>query len=600
MTSLLGAQPVPGGVRFAVRARDAAAVELCLFQGTEETRLDMQREGDTFSVLVPGTKIGQRYNFRGHGQWNPEQGLFFDPTKLLVDPYARQLDERFIWDPQLAQRGNDTAALVPKAIVTEVLADKPMPPPLFKPGALIYELNVRGFTINHPQVPAFLRGTVAALAQPAVIAHLHKLRVGAVELMPIVAWIDERHLPPLGLHNVWGYNPIAPMALDPGLVPGGVPELCATVAALRAAGIGVILDIVFNHTGESDLAGPILSLRGLDNRCYARAPDGSLVNDTGTGNTLNVADRAVRDLILESLRHFARCGVDGFRFDLATVLARDPAFDPRAPIFDEIARDPLLQDRIMVAEPWDVGPGGYQLGRFPANWLEWNDRYRDDVRRFWRGDPHTASVLATRMMGSSDIFTGNISRSVNFIAAHDGFTLADLVSYATKHNDDNGEANRDGRDENYSWNNGVEGASDDPVISARRQANVRALLATLFASRGTLMLCAGDEFGRTQLGNNNAYAQDNEITWLNWRDRDTFLEGFVCQLAAARAAYLSHIAADFVSEAEWRDLGGDAMTPEKWNSASLPGFEVHIPLKGGKPLVIRLDRRLTQCLMKSE
>jgi glycogen operon protein len=597
MTPRLGAEPVPGGVHFAVRARDAAAVELCLFHDTEETRLDMQREGDIFSLTVPGTGIGQRYNFRAHGDWNPEQGLFFDPAKLLMDPYARQLDERFIHDPRLAQRGEDTAALVPKAIVTEVLADKPMPAPLFKPGQLIYELNVRGFTINHPRVPAFLRGTVAALAHPDVIAHLQKLRVGAVELMPIVAWIDERHLPPLGLHNVWGYNPVVPMALDPGLVPGGVPELCATVAALRAAGIGVILDLVFNHTGESDLAGPVLSLRGLDNRCYARAPDGSLVNDTGTGNTLNAADGAVRDLILESLRHFARCGVDGFRFDLATVLARDPAFDPRAPIFDEIAQDPLLQDRVMVAEPWDVGPGGYQLGQFPPNWLEWNDRYRDDVRRFWRGDPHTAGVLATRMMGSSDIFRGDISRSVNFVAAHDGFTLADLVSYATKHNDDNGEANRDGQGENYSWNNGVEGATDDPAITGRRKADVKALLATLFASRGTLMLCAGDEFGRTQLGNNNAYAQDNKITRLDWQDRDTDLEDFVCRLAAARAEYLSQDAADFVAEAEWRDLDGEAMTPDKWNAGSLAGFEARIPLASGKSLLIRLDRSTMQCIV---
>lgn len=587
----LGSHLVPGGVHFAVRAPDAAKVELCLFANSQETRIPLGREGDIHAATVPGIAAGQRYGFRAHGDWAPTQGRFFDPAKLLVDPYAKLLDGCFQYHPGLREPGQDTALWVPKAVITSMLPVASTPPPLLKRGGLIYELNVRGFSFRHPDIPPAQRGTIAALAHPAIVAHFQKLKVSAIELMPVVAWIDERHLPPLGLHNAWGYNPVVPMALDPRLAPGGIEELRGTVAALRQAGIGVILDLVFNHTGESDIAGPILSLRGLDNRCYAHAADGSLINDTGTGNTLNAAEPAVHALILESLRHFAACGVDGFRFDLATVLARDPDFDPHAPIFDAIARDPLLRDRILIAEPWDIGPGGYQLGKFPPGWLEWNDRYRDDVRRFWRGDSRTAGALATRMMGSSDIFSDVTSRSVNFIAAHDGFTLADLVSYAAKHNDANGEANRDGRDENYSWNNGAEGPSDDAAIVNRRRADLKALLSTLFASRGTIMLCAGDEFGRTQKGNNNAYAQDNETTWLDWLGRDTELEDFTAGLASLRRRSLADQAADFVETATWCDLSGNAMTSDRWDAASLQGFEVHIPMNGHSVLMIRADQK---------
>jgi glycogen operon protein len=598
MTLPLGAHPVAGGVCFAVRARDAQGLELCLFTGSREERLQMRRDGDVFVATVAGVSAGQRYGFRAHGDWNPKAGRFFDAAKLLVDPYAKLLDGRFFYDPRLSQHGEDTGLLVPKAVVADAAPRKAQPTPIFKPGGLIYELNVRGFSRNHAEVPPSQRGTIAALAHPAVIAHLQKLRVNAVELMPIVAWIDERHLPPLKLHNAWGYNPVVPMALDPGLAPGGIDEFAATVAALSDAGIGVILDLVFNHTGESDVMGPILSLRGLDNRCYARAPDGTLINHTGTGNMLDARDASVQALILESLRHFAGLGVDGFRFDLATVLARHPNFDPHAPIFAAIAGDPLLHDRILIAEPWDVGPGGYHLGQFPSGWLEWNDRYRDDVRRFWRGDGRTAGALATRMTGSSDIFRGETTRSVNFIAAHDGFTLTDLVSYAGKHNEANGEENRDGRDDNYSWNNGVEGRTDNPAIQGRRKADVRAMLATLFASRGSIMLCAGDEFGRTQAGNNNAYAQDNETTWLDWQDRDTELEDFVAKLAASRAEYLADEAADLVAQAEWRDLNGEMMTPEKWDAEFLEGFDVRIPLKNGTCLSLRVDRKTRQCILQ--
>lgn len=590
MTPVPGARPHSNGIQFAVRARDAAYVDLCLFDGDRETQVRMQRQ-DEFHVAVADVQLGQRYGYRAHGPWAPEQKLLFDYSKLLVDPYAMRLDRRFKHDPALATRGVDTGSLVPKAIVTPSPAARSLQPPLFSPGGLIYELNVRSFTQRHPAIPAHMRGTIRALAHPAIIAHLQKLRVSAIELMPIVAWIDERHLPPLGLRNAWGYNPVVPMAIDPGLAPGGFEELEDTIVDLRRAGIGVILDLVLNHTGESDIQGPTLSLRGLDNRCYAHDPDGALINDAGTGNILDASDPAVRTLMLDTLRHFASLGVDGFRFDLATILARSPAFDPNAPIFAAIREDPMLRDRVMIAEPWDIGPGGYQLGRFPAGWLEWNDRYRDDVRRFWRGDAGMAGPLATRLMGSSDIFAGETTRSVSFVAAHDGFTLADTVSYAQKHNDANGENNRDGHGENCSWNNGAEGPTGDLSILARRQKDLRALLATLFASRGTIQLTAGDEFGHSQQGNNNAYAQDNEITWLDWEDRDLALESFAADCAQMRAAFPELSETRFLDQAEWYDLSGNRMTDDAWQAASTDGFEVHIAKASAGILSIRIDRR---------
>jgi glycogen operon protein len=570
---LLGAEVMDGGTQFAVRS--ATPVTLCLFDDAGERRIPMSGADGVWHTEVEGVGAGTRYGYRAA----------VDPAKLLVDPYAIQLDRPFRYDPRLGEPGIDTTALVPRAVVTPP-PTVPVAPPLFTPGGLIYELNVRGFTMRHPDVPEQQRGTIAALAHPAVIAHLTKLKVAAIELMPIVAWIDERHLPPLGLTNSWGYNPVVPMAIDPRLAPGGVAELVETVAALRSAGIGVILDLVFNHTGESDRLGPTLSLRGFDEALYyAHAPDGSLVNDTGTGNTLDCSRPEVRALILESLRHFARCGVDGFRFDLATILARGPGFDPHAPIFAEIAADPLLASRVMIAEPWDIGPGGYQLGQFPKHWLEWNDRYRDDVRRFWRGDG-SAGDLATRIAGSADFFGPGDTRTVNFLAAHDGFTLADLVSYAERHNYANGEDNRDGHGDNLSWNNGVEGPSDDPTLRQRRGDDLRALLATLFASRGTIMLTAGDEFGRTQQGNNNAYAQDNAIGWVDWQDRDRDLEDFVAALAAFRAANeLDAVTA--YADADWRALDGEVMTTDRWHDA--PGFELRLA-DGDDQIALRIDR----------
>jgi glycogen operon protein len=584
VTPGLGAQLSGGITRFAVRAPLAEALDLCLFDGAAETRRPMTRVGETWVAEVPGDLSGSSYGYRAHGTFDPAQGLWFDPAKLLVDPRALELDRRFVQHPRLGVFGEDTADLAPRAVVSGPLAEVVHQSPRFARGGLIYELNVAGFTALHPDVPPAIRGTVAALAHPAIIAHLKKLHVSAVELMPVIAWIDERHLPPLGLANHWGYNPVAPMALDPGLCPGGVAELRHAVAALHEAGIGVILDLVFNHTGESDVHGGTLCLRGLDPAAYATAPDGRLINDTGCGNTLDFADPAVRRLMIDSLVHFVRhCGIDGFRFDLAPVLARGPGFDPQAPIFAQLAAEPCLADRVMIAEPWDIGPGGYQLGRFPANWLEWNDRYRDDVRRFWKGEA-TVGNVATRIAGSSDVF-GQDCRSVNFLAAHDGFTLADTVAYADRHNHANGEDNRDGHGENHSWNCGTEGPSDDPLVIARRAADARALLGTLFASTGTIMLTAGDEFGRSQQGNNNAYCQNMPI---DWERCDAALEDHVAGLAAARTARLAEYTR-FPENGRWLSLEGAPMADWQWQDPATQGF-IHEdpPERGGGRL--RVDR----------
>jgi glycogen operon protein len=547
-----GATVLPDGIRFTVRSGAAKRIWVSLFdeRGRREIRrLELSPEGDgVHSLFVPGFKAGTLYGLRADGEYDPARGLWFDPDKLLIDPYAVEIDRPVVYDPRLAARrgeGGDTAPLVPKAVATR------LPPPVSReatrvvPGGLIYELTVRAFTKLHPAVPEAARGTISALAHPAVVRHLKKLKVSAVELMPITAWMDERHLAPLGLTNAWGYNPVSFMALDPRLAPGGLVELRKTVATLHAAGIGVILDLVFNHTGEGDESGPTLSFRGLDNLAYYRHVSGKaarLANDSGTGNTIATQHPVVRELVLDSLRHFVvQAGVDGFRFDLATVLGRDDeGFSPNAPLLDAIRSDPILADRVLIAEPWDIGPGGYQLGHFGPPFLEWNDRYRDDVRRFWRGDPGTVGVLATRLSGSSDVFrrsSAATTRTVNFIAAHDGMAIADLVRYEEKHNEANGEENRDGHNENFSWNNGIEGETDDPRIVAARRLDQRALLATLFASRGTIMLTAGDEFGRTQGGNNNAYAQDNEVTWLDWKRRDTELERYAVALADMRKRF---------------------------------------------------------------
>ncbi|WP_312222405.1 glycogen debranching protein GlgX [Rhizobium rhizoryzae] len=576
--SFLGAILSADGVTFAVQSTHATGVEVCIFdaEGRQELqRLPMTPQGyGRFTLAVPGLGEGTRYGLRASGPHDPDRGLWFDPAKLLVDPYAKELDRPYTYDPRLSEFGLDTGDLVPKAIVT---ADRPVTskPPVFCKGGLIYELGVRPFTMLHPDVPQHERGTLKALAHPSVIAHLKRIGVDAVELLPITAWIDERHLPPLGLTNGWGYNPVTFMALDPRLAPGGMAELSETVAELHRHGIGVILDLVFNHTGESDRYGATLSFRGLDNpSLYRHQPDnpGALINDTGTGNTVACDHSTVRRMIVDTLRHFVlNAGVDGFRFDLGTILGRShEGFSRHSDTLLAITQDELLAHRILIAEPWDIGPGGYQLGNFPTPFLEWNDRARDDMRCYWRGDPSKTGTLANALAGSSDIFSSHgetETRTVNFIAAHDGFTLMDLVSYAHKHNEANGEDNRDGHNENHSWNNGIEGTTPLSAVVSGRKRDVKALLSTLFSTRGTIMLTAGDEGGRSQQGNNNAYAQDNEITWLDWRTLDEELLAHTAELAAIRRRFAAFADLDFFhgdGDIAWLNELGEPMTIADW------------------------------------
>lgn len=597
-----GAKPGRKGTRFTVWSAAADQLWVCLFDpetGHEIDRVTMARDSlGIHSVEIPGIGPGALYGLRADGAYAPEDGLWFDPNKLLVDPMAVTLDRPFTYDARLAARREDdidTAPLMPKAIVPAAARPLKAKPPIFKPGGLIYEIQVRAFTMLHPDLPPALRGTVAALAHPAIIAHLKRIGVNAVELMPITAWIDERHLGPLGLRNSWGYNPVALMALDPRLCPGGIVELRATVAALRKAGIGVILDLVFNHTGESDIHGPTLSLRGLDARAYFRhSADGQLVNDTGCGNTLACDHPATRRLVLDALRHFvSQAGVDGFRFDLAPIMGRSAhGFDPNAALLAEMTTDPLLADRVLIAEPWDIGPGGYQLGQFPTPFLEWNDRARDRIRRFWRGDHHMLGDFITALAGSSDIYAPPVTRSVNFIAAHDGFTLADMVAYAHKHNEANGEHNRDGHNENLSWNNGAEGATEDEDILCARARDLRALLATLFASCGSIMLTAGDEFGRRQNGNNNAYAQDNPISWLDWQARDIELEAYCADLATIRRNHpgLGNPRLLDAGGVRWLTPGGTEMSVDDWHAPEGAAITMLLIEAGAGGLAMLLNR----------
>lgn len=605
--SRFGAVPDADGTRFTVWSGAAERMWVCLYDGAHEAaRVELARDGDgLFTAVVPGVGAGARYGLRADGPYDPDAGLWFDPAKLLVDPHALALDAPFAYDPRLAAARDaalDTAPLMPKAIVTDLPPPRAPEPVRFRPGGLIYETQVRAFSLRHPEVPPALRGTVAALAEPAVIHHLQRIGVDAVELMPITAWIDERHLPPLGLSNAWGYNPVAYLAPDPRLCPGGIAELRATVDALHAAGIGVLLDVVFNHTGESDRLGPTLSLRGLDARAYFRhAPEGWLINDTGCGNTLDCTHPATRRLVLDAMRHFVgQAGVDGFRFDLAPILGRTATgFDPEAPLLREMRADPMLGSRLLIAEPWDIGPGGYNVGRFPKPFLEWSDGYRDRVRRFWQGADYSLGDFVTALAGSGDTWSPGESRGVSFIAAHDGFALADIPAYAHKHNHANGEQNRDGHEPNHSWNNGTEGPTDDPGIRAARHADVKALLATLFMSRGAIMLTAGDEFGRSQGGNNNAYCQDNAITWLDWQHRDLGLETWVALLAhlrrkipeLARPALLTgRVSAEGLPDVAWLTPAGAAMQTADWEAPGTPAFAMVLARDTGERFAVLFNR----------
>jgi glycogen operon protein len=581
----VGVTVVNGGVQVAVMSRNAARIFFCVFEdGKEAARIALpQRLGDVHYGFIPGVRAGARYGFRVEGPWDPDSGHRFDVSKLLLDPYALAIDGPFRHHSDLALRGQDTSALVPKGIVTSVSADaKPLPPhrPRF-----IYEIPVKAFTELHPGIASEKRGTVSALGDPAIVAHLKRLGVDTVELMPLAAWTDERHLAPLKLSNAWGYNPVSFLAPDPRLAPGGLGEIRAAVDALHAEGIRVVLDVVFNHTGESDEHGAVLSLRGLDNALYYRHAGGRLVNDTGCGNTLALDERPVMQLAMDAMRSWVtRTGIDGFRFDLAPVMGRRATgFDTNAPLLAAIEQDPLLSQLIMIAEPWDVGPGGYRLGQFPARWQEWNDRYRDDVRRFWRGDAHAAGALATRLTGSSDIFAPHRppSASINYVAAHDGFTLRDAVTYTLKNNHANGEQNRDGNAHEPTWPGGDE----------------KALLATLFLSRGTPMLTAGDEFGRSQRGNNNAYAQDNETTWLDWNTADQPLIDFTASLVKLRQSQPLLCADSFLSGER---LNGGPHPDAQWLGTDGESLNWHDPETGVVVLVLADETtRLALCFNRT-
>jgi glycogen operon protein len=542
------------GTNFALFSERATTVELCLFDDERlsgslgrfptsvETRLPLTEvDGHVWHGYLPGVMPGQRYGYRVDGPWEPHRGLRFNPTKLLVDPYALAIDGRLDWHeavfghssggPDDQRDRRDSAPHVPRSVVADTLfpwGDDTHPRTAWH-DTVIYELHVKGFTALHPDVPPRLRGTYAGLASPPVIDYLVGLGVTAVELMPVHHFVSEPQLLRRGLTNYWGYNTLGYFAPHSEYSSSGtrgeqVREFKSMVLALHAAGIEVILDVVYNHTAEGDQFGPTLSLRGIDNPSYYRLAAGdqrSYVDFTGCGNTLNAGHPEVLHLILDSLRYWVTdMHVDGFRFDLASALARGMhAADRLSSFFDLIHQDPVVSAVKLIAEPWDLGEGGYQVGNFPVLWTEWNGKYRDAVRDFWRGRGASLAEMGYRLTGSSDLYQGSArkpSASINFVTAHDGFTLRDLVSYDRKHNESNGEHNRDGTDDNRSWNCGVEGDTDDPDVLALRRRQQRNFLATLFLSQGVPMLVAGDELGRTQRGNNNGYCQDNDVSWVDW------------------------------------------------------------------------------------
>lgn len=536
----LGASCERDGVNFAIFSAAAEDVELCLFSagGAEEHRYRLPACTDgVWHGFVPGIREGQQYGFRVHGPYEAERGLRFNPAKLLIDPYARELSGDIDWraevfdfdtgqtDQALIRSSSDSAQYVPRSVVRSAIAPAERGPRIPWDETIIYEMNVRGYTIRHPAINACDRGTFRGMRHRDVLEYLRALGVTAVELMPVHAFVDEQFLAARGLRNFWGYNTLSYFAPASRLLGGGpIADFRDMVNTIHDTGLEVILDVVYNHTAEGGRLGPTLSFRGIDNRAYYRLlPDepGEYVNDTGCGNTMNTGHPAVRRLILDSLRYWVETfGVDGFRFDLAVTLGRtDAGFDGEHALFTSMREDRVLKHVKLIAEPWDVGPGGYQLGGFQPGWAEWNDRFRDAARRFWRGDAGLALELAQRVHGSSELFEPGgrgPSSSVNFVTSHDGFTLADLVSYAERHNEANGEDNRDGHRENLSSNHGVEGPTDDRGISAARRQHRLTLLTTLFCSHGTPMLLAGDEFGNSQSGNNNAYCQDNATGWIDW------------------------------------------------------------------------------------
>jgi glycogen operon protein len=606
----LGATWDGAGVNFALFSENADGVELCLYDGPsgdeETTRIPLTERTDlVWHVYLPEVRPGQRYGYRVHGPYDPANGHRFNPAKLLLDPYAKAIDGTLRWsdslfgyrfggdDPDLTADERDSAASIPKAVAIDPAFtwgdDRPLRIPLEE--TILYEVHVKGLTARHPDVPPALRGTYAGLASPAVIDYLQALGVTAVELLPVHQFVADKHLVERGLTNYWGYNSIGFLAPDVRYARGrGLGEQVhafkTMVRTLHDAGIEVILDVVYNHTGEGNHLGPTLGFRGIDNASYYRLVPGDrryYMDYTGCGNTLNLTHPRTLQLIMDSLRYWVlEMHVDGFRFDLASTLARElHDVDRLGSFFDVIHQDPLISQVKLIAEPWDLGAGGYQVGNFPVLWAEWNDQYRDTVRRFWRGDEGMVSALGYRLTGSSDIYGTGGRRpfaSINFVVAHDGFTLRDLVNYDRKHNEANGEDNRDGSDNNLSWNHGVEGPTTDKEIVALRGRQARNLLATLLLSQGVPMLCGGDEIGRTQGGNNNAYCQDNEISWFDWeldRERRNLLE-FTRALIALRRQHPGlrrrqffhgrRIRGSEVKDITWFRPDGKEMTDEDWQN----------------------------------
>ncbi len=595
------------GVNFAVFSAHAERIELCLFDAAgrrEVARLPMPECTDeVWHGYLPEARPGQLYGYRAFGPYEPRHGHRFNPHKLLLDPYARQISGELRWSDVLfgyrvgAGRADltfdrrDSAPAMPKSVVVDDSFhwgdDRPPCVPWER--TVIYEAHVRGLTMLREDIAPRERGTFAALADPRFIDHLQRLGITALELLPIHAFLQDRFLVSKGLKNYWGYSTLGFFAPEPRYLiePWMRNELKVAVRRLHAAGIEVILDVVYNHTCEGSEMGPTLSWRGFDNASYYRAmPDEPryLINDTGTGNTINISHPRVLQMVMDSLRYWVeQYHVDGFRFDLGTILGREPGgFDPGSGFFDAIRQDPVLSRVKLISEPWDIGPGGYQVGNHPPGWGEWNDRYRDGVRKFWRGDSGMRSDLAARLTGSAELFDRRRRRpwaSVNFLSSHDGYTLHDLNAYEQRHNEANGEDNRDGHSDNHSNNWGAEGETDDSGIIATRQSVVRAMLATLFASAGTPMLLGGDELARTQGGNNNAYCQDNEISWFDWTRAATeeakALQRFTARCIALRhrlpplrPAIFLHGGAEVspgLADIAWFDQFGQAMTPDAWN-----------------------------------
>ena len=592
------------GVNFSLFSANAEKVELCIFDAKgrrEVQRIELrERTDDAWHAYLPEARPGLLYGYRVHGPYEPERGQRFNPNKLLIEPYAKHIQGQLKWSnahfgyrvghpkEDLSFDKHDNAAGMPKSRVIDPAFtwgdDRPPRTPFHD--TVIYELHVRGFTMRHPDVPPELRGTYAGLATAPVIEHLLRLGVTAVELMPVHAFVDDRHLLARGERNYWGYNTIGFFAPDMRYsATGRISEFKTMVKTLHTAGIEVILDVVYNHTAEGNQMGPTLSFRGVDNASYYRLvpQDPRYYMDfTGCGNTLNMQHPRVLALLMDSLRYWAlEMHVDGFRFDLASALARELFdVDRLGSFFDTIGQDPVLSQVKLIAEPWDVGAGGYQVGNFPPGWNEWNDRYRDTTRAYWKGDEGTMGDFARRFSGSADLYEASGRKphaSVNFVTAHDGFTLQDLVSYNGKHNEANGEENRDGNNDNRSWNHGAEGPTDDRDINALRARQKRNLVATLLLSQGVPMLLAGDELGQTQNGNNNAYCQDNELSWLDWnltRDEREFCE-FVAHMIRFRRHHAvfsrrrflqDRTLADGVKEVAWLGPDGLELTDEEWNT----------------------------------